>query len=228
MENIIKLALVGRNISHSLSERIYSDLLNRKIQYKLFDVKKEKDLPKLDEIFSEYQGLSITSPYKKSYLGDLNNSNAFSAINTIRKDESGYVGTNTDLVAIKAQVANFLDNYPFVEFQVLGDGAMAELVTFELKNLNLEFKQFSRKKNSDFYTKIFKVKDNDSQSVLINCCAREFDFKNKIDQDYIFWDLNYGHDFHAKHLSKSVKKYLDGQNFLKIQAQAALKFWGLE
>ena len=45
---MFKLALLGRNISHSQSPSIYRKLLGEKLDYKLFDYKNEDEIPSLE------------------------------------------------------------------------------------------------------------------------------------------------------------------------------------
>ena len=67
-----KFALVGKDISHSLSQSIYERLLQQAIDYTLLDYEKSEDIPTLSYIFNNgLKGLSITSPYKSYFYNDV-------------------------------------------------------------------------------------------------------------------------------------------------------------
>ncbi len=61
-----KLALIGKNISHSKSPEIYNKLLNNQVEYTLLDCDTVDAIPSLDELMKKFDGVSITSPYKES------------------------------------------------------------------------------------------------------------------------------------------------------------------
>ena len=104
---MISLSLIGKNISHSKSQNCYEKLLGRKIKYSLIDCPSENDIPSLEDIFRNCQGLSVTSPYKKFFLNkvivgeEIQNLNA---INCIRKNDNVFEGTNSDYFALTAVV----------------------------------------------------------------------------------------------------------------------------
>ena len=65
---MIKLALVGKDIQHSRSGEIYRRLLKTDIQYDLLDYENSALIPPAADLFKVYDGISITSPYKKHFL----------------------------------------------------------------------------------------------------------------------------------------------------------------
>lgn len=223
----MKLALVGKNISHSLSPLVYEDLLGKKVEYTLLDYQNEAEIPKLSELFQKYNlnGLSITSPYKRHFLEQIQGSHNLLAINTISKKGEHFYGHNTDLIAFKKQHQEFKKSHSNIKYIILGDGVMAQIIINFLKEAKVHFEQYSRKLNHDFYNTHFKEDKQFTQTIIVNCCSRDYVFKNIVDAKIIFWDLNYNHIQHQKSLSKKVELYLDGQNFLKDQAIAAIDIW---
>ena len=48
---MLKLALVGKEISHSLSQKMYEDLLKQKVDYSLLDYSSNQLIPPLSVLF---------------------------------------------------------------------------------------------------------------------------------------------------------------------------------
>ncbi len=123
---MISLALVGKDISHSKSPQIYRELIGQEIKYKIFDCPSEKDIPSLDKIFEKYQGLSVTSPYKKFFLNQVSVLPGFEnlgAINAIRKSGKIFEAINTDYLAI----GKIIQGFKVKKVILLGDGVMASI-----------------------------------------------------------------------------------------------------
>ena len=78
----VKLALIGSNIAHSKSQDMYEKILKQSINYDLIDVPKN-ELPTLIDLAAQYDGVSITAPYKKDYLDKISNKEEHSMINTL-------------------------------------------------------------------------------------------------------------------------------------------------
>ena len=88
-----KLGLLGKGIQHSKSKSMYEGLLNRKVDYHLFDYETDLEIPDLHEFFKTVEGLSITAPYKEHFLNDVDLSpevKKLHAINCIRKTKNGF------------------------------------------------------------------------------------------------------------------------------------------
>ena len=66
-----KLALIGRNIAHSKSPEIYSKLLENNVDYHLLDYPSVDQIPSLDYFSKNFEGISITSPYKEVFINDV-------------------------------------------------------------------------------------------------------------------------------------------------------------
>lgn len=228
---MIKLGLVGKDISHSKSKETYEKILNKEIAYTLFDYLEVPDLPQLDELFEKVDGVSITAPYKTRYsksveiVGDIS---ALGIINCIRKRGDLYEGINTDYIA----VLDYLKGFSAREFDfvLLGNGSMAQVTSFALETLGYEYKNFYRSKDENFSNLDFcEIRKNSLKKLfVINSCSRSYEYSGPIEKGIFFWDLNYLHKKHTSRLSNSSIRYVDGLGLLRSQATFALDFWGIK
>ncbi len=229
---MLKLGLIGKDISHSKSQQMYQDLLGREIDYSLFDYNNENEIPSLDELFKQVEGISITAPYKKFFTDKVSIVSEISElgiINCIRKSKGIYEATNTDFLVVDNffKTSKLLDDRKVV---LLGNGSMAEITKYSAKVNNIDLLQFARSITKDFESLNLKdiQKDVGKKLLVINSCSREFGYKGETSDDLIFWDYNYGHDFHFNRFSLSNIQYIDGIDLLKSQASFALKFWDIK
>ncbi|MBK23731.1 MAG: hypothetical protein CME70_06965 [Halobacteriovorax sp.] len=225
---MIRLGLIGKNIKHSQSKFVYEKILKKNIDYKHYDVDNKVDLPSLDKLFSEVEGVSITAPYKKDYQSVVNivgEVAKLGIINCIRKNGQIYEATNTDFLAVHSFLKEHLSSCDS-EVIILGDGSMAEITIFSLGLLNKDFKQFSRKKTQGF-SSIDLSTLTGKNALVINTCAREYTYNGPIRNGIIFWDYNYSHKNHSDRFLNSTIQYIDGMDLLRNQAIHALAFWGI-
>jgi len=229
----IKLALLGQNISHSQSQKMYEGVLKRSIEYGLLDFDNPNEIPSLEKIFNQYQGFSITSPYKQHFLEEVKlqgKSKEIGAINCIRQVKSGeYEGINTDYNAVKEITSNLIDKYGQLNIAVFGDGVMSKVNALVLDELSIPYKIYSRKIGDDIAS--FDVAEHrikpDETLLIINSCSREFKYEGQGGLEAIFWDQNYNLAHHQDVLPNKFHTYFDGTDLLQIQAIHALKFWGI-
>lgn len=225
---MISLALIGKNITHSKSAKVYEKLLNQKIDYKIYDCPHASKIPPLEDIFKNHKGLSITSPYKKFFLDQVELENhELCAINCIKKIGNTYLAINTDYLAISDIVDEFSAEFGDQYYVILGDGVMSQVTCKILDNKQIPFRVISRKNNGelsklDLPDKIGKVS---GQVIIINSCSRDFSFIGELSKDYIFWDYNYDFSPHQDSIPTKVLRYIDGLSLLEIQAKYAIKFW---
>ncbi|PIK14468.1 hypothetical protein [Halobacteriovorax sp. JY17] len=218
---MLKLALLGRDISHSKSQQMYEDLLGEKVRYELLDFEKADAIPRIEEVLEGLDGLSITSPYKKHFLDSVEMSpevESLGAINCISKQNGRYFATNTDFLAVKEI---FKERYLSKDIIVLGDGVMAKITLKVLNDLGLGYKQYSRKKDGNLNNLVL-LGDN---TLVVNTCSRNFVFNNELSPGSIFWDYNYSFPAHVEFFRGTSTLYIDGLEMLKLQAKHALKFW---
>jgi len=229
-----KLALIGKNIQHSKSPDIYRKILGTSIQYDLLDFENVKDIPNALDLLAIYDGISITSPYKKHFLPQVkltNQAEALGAINCLKSSSGIIYGENTDFLAIQKILFEMIKKYNHLNIIILGDGVMSDVTRQALVNFDtILFKVVSRKTFDHFdwlnLSDIFKVNfSNRNQNLVINTCSRDFIFKGEIDQETIFWDYNYNFGHHLPFVSSKVNQFIDGMPMLELQARYALSFW---
>jgi len=223
MPNKIRFALIGKDISHSKSKAVYEKLLDQRIEYDLLDYSRESDIPNLDKLFQDRNGISITAPYKTHFFGKEK------IINCIRKNIDGsFEGTNTDLHGIEKQLRVFDDAFGDIFVSLLGNGSMAKVTKSLLDNLGIKHNQYSRKSGDNLSLESFTPANSSSnQHIIINACSREFNYRGLGCGKTVFWDFNYAHKFHEENLPSKFLKYINGDQLLIDQAYYALKFWGL-
>ena len=233
-ENILKktkLALLGKNIAHSKSQKMYEGILKREISYELIDCKTQEEIPALNKIFDQNLGLSITSPYKEVFLDQCkleDSVKTLKAINCIRKKDNEFQGTNTDYMAC-IHILKKKKEIGDIEVFILGDGAMSRVVEAACSELVLNVNVLSRKKNKDFFEMSFLEypKLEFKFYLIVNTCSRDYVFKNQLPEYFSFWDLNY--DFPAHHyLKEKLAAFEDGLELLELQASFALDFWSIK
>jgi shikimate 5-dehydrogenase len=222
---MIRLGLIGRNITHSLSPTIYKEILDVPFAYDLIDCQNPKDLPELAQLKNKYLGINITAPYKKYYLNDLKLLEKFSAINCLSFVRNQIEACNTDILATIEIVRDFTRKYQFSNFIILGDGAMAEIVAGVFNKSNIDYLQITRKNHAGNFSEL-NLSDKRGLSFVVNTCSRDYLFNGKLNQETVFWDMNYGMP-NSNFISNQCLSYKDGYELLRKQAIHAALFWGL-
>ncbi|MBL7665512.1 MAG: hypothetical protein JNM93_10300 [Bacteriovoracaceae bacterium] len=218
---ILNLGLLGANIQHTQSPAIYQKLLDQKFHYHIIDISNSDKLPSLESIFEKYQldGLSITSPFKRSFTKAINQS----SINCVKQVDGKIQATSTDYSAMKKLLET---KYRPRQIVILGDGAMAILLKQICQELKISYLEFSRKQNGEINK--LDLSALEAGSLVINSCSRAFVFEGKLSKSSIFWDLNYHFLPHIEYFSKNPNwTYHDGMEVLELQCQLSLKFWDL-
>ena len=224
------LGLLGRNISHSKSKEVYQKLLNRDIDYRLFDIQDKKNIPPLEVLFKGLDGLSVTAPYKDYFLPFVK-TNTFACeiggINCIKRDGHHYSGVLTDYNAICVLLDNKIKTFGIACSIILGDGLMSWATQRALRERKMPFEVFSRRETKGFYQ--LNLKDLFKPGLLIiNTCSREYHYKGDVDEKTLFWDYNYDLKGHVNLKETLGTRYFDGMALLYGQAAEALKFWGID
>lgn len=68
----MKLGLLGYPITHSLSPKLYQEILGPKLtSYELFSFENRESIPSLDYFANKLDGLNITSPYKTHFINQI-------------------------------------------------------------------------------------------------------------------------------------------------------------
>lgn len=225
---MLSLGLLGKSIQRSRSKEMYEKLLQREVNYQLFDFARTEDIPSLDDIFSQVSGFSITAPYKDHFLDKVQVSDDISkigAINCIKVVDNKFYGTNTDYLACLEILDSFFNKG--IKFFILGDGAMSRVLQFILKNKKEDFSVLSRRIGNLNKNK-FCFEEIQKKYIIINSCHKDFNFTASVDDSLVkFWDLNYNVDSDKHSSVSSSIKYVDGIELLFLQAKYALEFWGI-
>jgi shikimate dehydrogenase len=224
-----RLALIGKDIAHSRSPEIYRRLISPNILYELIDIKDHANLPPIDLLASTYVGVNITAPWKINYFKyAVEEAKKWSAVNCIRFKNGIPEATNTDATALQEIIPLMKKRHGCNTWVILGDGSMAKVVALILTEMGESFSTHSRKLGDELnqLDLIEKYKTH-PKKILVNTCAREFKFENKLDATWVFWDLNYAHKANKEAAQGQPWSYVDGSELLETQAQHAVKFWKL-
>lgn len=226
----MKLGLLGYPITHSLSPKLYQQLLGDKLtSYELFSYSEKREIPSLGFFQQRLDGLNITSPYKTHFIGKIKILSPLvekiGAVNTLAFTGEDVFATNTDLLAVEEILKRYLGQNANLELIILGDGVMGQMTSLVADTLKIPYRQFSRKKTPDLEQLDFSqlTKEN-CQILVVNACSRAFRFQGKFRGNELFWDYNYNFPAH-EHIISQVKSYSNGQEMLELQARAAVNFW---
>lgn len=227
----MKLGLLGYPITHSKSPELYRRFLGEGLtSYEMFSFEKAEDIPPLDYFSGKLDGLNITSPYKRHFVGQIEIPSelvkSLGAVNTLAFVDGKIYGTNTDLLAIVEILKRYQREFPAINIILLGDGVMATVTKIVADDLKIPLRQFSRKLTPDFQNIDLRAwEQKGSQTIIINSCSRDFVFNGQVSGKEIFWDYNYAFPPHQNTIPEMVSSYQDGQEMLELQAKAAINFW---
>lgn len=225
-----KFALIGKNIAHSKSPEMYRKLISPTVKYDLLDYKTSDEIPSAKELLSKYDGINITSPYKKHFIKEVELTKVaqqVGAINCLKRSGDLIIGENTDYFAVIDTLEALIKKYQILEVVILGDGVMSKVARVALENLGVTSQTLSRKLSKSFDQ--LNINDyfhlNKQVPLVINTCAREYVFKGMLPKNSIFWDFNYDFPLHSQYISPRVQYYFDGLEMLERQAIYAVSFW---
>jgi shikimate dehydrogenase len=236
--------LVGRTLSHSFSEKYFTEKFQREhitnCQYRNFELKELKtEIGKLKND-PDLKGLNVTIPYKTEiipFLDELSEEcKVINAVNCIKITNGKWKGFNTDITGFQRSFVPHLK--PFHQKAlILGTGGASNAVAFVLEKLNIHFLKVSRQKNSfavisyEEVPEIFKhfqiVINTTPLGTFPNvneCPPLPYDL---ITDQYYFFDLVYNP---AKTLFLSLAEkhgaaIENGKEMLAIQAEESWKIW---
>lgn len=227
--SLLRFGLIGRDIAHSLSPAIYQRLITRPHTYDLIDCASAEAVPSVTELARRYAGVNITAPWKEIFFPYAEPAaREWGAVNCLRFQSGTAVATNTDALALQELVPKVMANYSGSDVVILGDGVMSRVFMKILGQLGIPGSVRSRKKGDDIAQAVFANTDRSARTVVVNACARSFEFQGKLGSGCVFWDLNYRHEAHAKIAKLHGWTYVDGAELLETQAKYAVKFWMLE
>lgn len=178
---MLKLAVIGKDVSKSLSPKMHNFILNRLGEECVYDnvsIPVEEFSSKIEGILSEYDGINVTIPYKidvtpylKNICGD---AKSFGAVNTVKADSlSGY---NTDGVGFIMMLENAGVAVKGKSVLVLGVGGVGRMVVKKLVEEGAAVSAFEMvrdrlKKLYDefpFFTPVEKI-ETKPYDIVVNC-----------------------------------------------------------
>jgi shikimate dehydrogenase len=148
----MKLGLLGKDISYSLSPLIFhtiSNFLQTPISYTLYDVI-ESDIKSVLNILrqGEIQGLNVTKPYKEkviAYCDQLSEEAKYmGAVNVLVMKDNQLIGHNTDGFGFMSLVNHYQISLTDKRVCILGNGGSAKAVYQSLKSQVKDITVFKR------------------------------------------------------------------------------------
>lgn len=179
MNSRFKFGLIGKNISYSFSRKYFTEKF-KKLGLKTYSYR-NYDLPEIEEfpfilyhIEEDFQGFSVTIPYKQSiikYLDDIEgDARSIGAVNTIKvTNNNELIGYNTDVYGFQKSIKPLLKTH-HKKALILGTGGASKAVAFAFEKLGIAYKFVSRNDNKDYLSyaelseKIIK-----EYTIIVNC-----------------------------------------------------------
>jgi shikimate dehydrogenase len=148
---VIRYGLIGKPLSHSFSQRYFTEKFEREglvdHRYDLFELDSIDELRALVGETSGLRGLNVTIPFKQTVLPLLDAVDrlaaAVGAVNTIRVEGGKLIGFNTDVEGFRQTLMPLLQGRK-PRALVLGSGGASRAVAFVLKELGIKFRVVSR------------------------------------------------------------------------------------
>ncbi|MGM0419627.1 MAG: shikimate dehydrogenase family protein [Bacillota bacterium] len=256
------LGLFGADVSRSLSPTIHNYVYQERKQkaiYKAFSINEEQVGPALNQLASfEFKGLNITNPYKElviKFLDEVSEAGSkIGAVNTIKVEDNGLSGYNTDYLAVKEIISDNMQNSQYLTtVLLLGAGGAARSVLYALskftgfkillgnrtesraKKLIEEFSELFSYKGEIKYVKWTQKALGNATSqadIIIEATGLSWQEQvypgyEKISSHHFVFDLSYPQNQGplSKYANEQQACYLDGKNMLLIQAREADKIW---
>jgi len=150
-----EFGLIGYPLSHSFSQKYFTEKFQREgisdAVFYAFSIPSIDDLQQLLHEHPLLKGFSVTIPYKRSVIGFLDNAatavKEMNACNCVKIKDKKLHGYNTDIVGFKQSFIKHLK--PFhTKALILGTGGASSAVEFVLKNLHINYRFVSRKKDA--------------------------------------------------------------------------------
>ena len=134
--------LIGKKLGHSFSKKYFTEKFVREgipSRYELFEIPTIERFLGLWEQYPQLKGLNVTIPYKAEVIPYLDlltpEAHAVHAVNTIRRDEAGLIGYNSDIYGFWTSLENFLAGAKPMGALILGTGGAARAVAYVLEHM---------------------------------------------------------------------------------------------
>lgn len=246
MSSRFKFGLVGKNISYSFSRTYFKE------KFQKLDLKTHRyynfDIPEIEEFpfilyqrEDDFQGFSVTIPYKQSiikYLDEVKgDALKIGAVNTIKvTEENQLIGYNTDVYGFQKSIDPLLQNH-HKKALILGTGGASKAVAFALEKLNIDVKFVSRNTSvSNFLYSDLNQQIIEGHTVIINCTPLgtypNIEYFPNIPYEFItskhlLFDLIYN-PLETKFLQEGKKRgaiIKNGFEMLELQAEKSWEIW---
>ncbi len=246
MGSRFKFGLIGKNISYSFSKKYFTDKFQKlglnTYKYSNYDIPEIEEFPFiLYQREDDFQGFSVTIPYKQSIIKYLDEVDAdaekIGAVNTIKVTEDNrLIGYNTDVYGFQKSLETLLQKH-HKKALILGTGGASKAVASVLDKLNIEYEFVSRNvsENSLLYS-ILTQQIIEEHSVIINCTplgthpniedAPSIPYEFITDKHLLF-DLIYNPS-ETKFLQEGEKRgaiIKNGLEMLELQAEKSWEIW---
>ncbi|PHQ55938.1 MAG: shikimate dehydrogenase [Lutibacter sp.] len=246
MSSRFKFGLVGKNISYSFSSTYFKEKFQKlglkTHRYDNFDIPEIEEFPFiLYQRKDDFQGFSVTIPYKQSiikYLDDVKgDALKIGAVNTIKvTEENQLIGYNTDAYGFQKSIEPLLQKH-HKRALILGTGGASKAVAFALEKLDIDFKFVSRNISEDnLLYSILSEQIIEEHTVIINCTPLGTypNIENSPNIPYEFitgkhllFDLIYN-PLETKFLQEGKKRgaiIKNGLEMLEFQAEKSWEIW---
>ncbi len=241
--------LIGKSIEHSFSAQYFKKKFEKEgienTFYQLYSLETIDEFNTLIGDFTEFSGLNVTIPYKKSilpFLDQLDNaSKEIGAVNTIKfewlNNKLRLLGFNTDYLGFLESIKPNLKEHHRKAI-ILGSGGSSAAVAYALNKLNIEYTIVSRNPNE---TNQINYQDVDKKllkghKLIINTTPLGMHPNNSsypnipyefIGKNHFLYDLIYN-PAETKFLTlgkKAGAKIQNGLQMLELQAEYSWKIW---
>ncbi|MEO7210374.1 MAG: shikimate dehydrogenase [Chitinophagaceae bacterium] len=237
--------LIGFPLSHSFSEKYFSDFFIREnipAVFKNFPIENADRFPEIIQTYPALKGLAVTIPFKKSIIPFLEKisqeAEETGACNCIKIRDGKCTGFNTDIIGFeKSFIPAILPTDK--KALILGTGGASAAAVFVCKKNKIDFLFVSRKKNEKKNTINYEEIDENimqQYSILINAtpvgqvpeinAAPNIPYRFLTQKHYLF-DMIYNPaetQFLKNGLSHGAR-IKNGLQMLEIQAMENWKIW---
>lgn len=243
-----KYGLIGYPLSHSFSQRYFTDKFEKEQIDAVYDNYSLSDIEQIRSLLGDGQirGLNVTIPYKEQvipYLDCLDETAMeVGAVNVIRFEDTlagrRTVGCNSDVIGFRESICKFLKPY-HQKALVLGTGGASKAVVFALKQLGVSYQYVSRKSDPEngiiSYDKL-SGNDIENNLIIINTTPLgmypEIEAAPAIPYEYLtekhlLFDLVYNPEVtrFLQYGKDAGATSINGLEMLYLQAEAAWIFW---
>ncbi|MGL4805965.1 MAG: shikimate dehydrogenase family protein [Bacteroidales bacterium] len=243
-----KYGLIGYPLSHSFSQRYFTDKFEKEQIDAVYDNYSLSDIDQIRSLLDDVQigGLNVTIPYKEQvipYLDCLDETaKEVGAVNVIRFEDTlegrKAVGCNSDVIGFRESIRKFIKPY-HQKALVLGTGGASKAVVFALRQLGISYQYVSRKAdhaNGIMSYDELSEKEMEDYLIIINTTplgmypqtetapAIPYEY---LTEKHLLFDLVYNPEVtrFLQYGKDAGATSINGLEMLYLQAEAAWIFW---